>query len=100
MSLCLEDHFYVSIQCTLCQSPRQKHWVILMIWVMCATVLLLLICINYSLIAQSVERRTVNPQVAGSSPARGANIHEPHSDVGLFVLLRNSGFAPQNVKLP
>ena len=26
----------------------------------------------YSLIAQSVERRTVNPQVAGSSPARGA----------------------------
>jgi len=25
-----------------------------------------------SLIAQSVERRTVNPQVAGSSPARGA----------------------------
>ena len=27
---------------------------------------------DYSLIAQSVERRTVNPQVAGSSPARGA----------------------------
>jgi hypothetical protein len=26
----------------------------------------------YSLIAQSVERRTVNPQVAGSNPARGA----------------------------
>ena len=56
MSLCLEDHFYVSIQCTLCQSPRQKHWVILMIWVICATVSLLLICINYSLIAQSVVR--------------------------------------------
>ena len=29
---------------------------------------------NNSLIAQSVERRTVNPQVAGSSPARGAII--------------------------
>ena len=38
-------------------------------------------CLNYdiqlkdkehSLIAQLVERRTVNPQVAGSSPARGA----------------------------
>ena len=26
----------------------------------------------YSLIAQSVERRTVNPQVRGSSPLRGA----------------------------
>ena len=29
---------------------------------------------HYSLIAQSVERRTVNPQVAGSNPARGAKI--------------------------
>ena len=28
---------------------------------------------NYSSIAQSVERRTVNPQVVGSSPTRGAN---------------------------
>jgi hypothetical protein len=28
--------------------------------------------IDYSLIAQSVERRTVNPQVPGSSPGRGA----------------------------
>ena len=28
---------------------------------------------TYSLIAQSVERRTVNPQVGGSSPPRGAN---------------------------
>ena len=27
----------------------------------------------YSLIAQSVERRTVNPQVGGSNPPRGAN---------------------------
>ena len=27
---------------------------------------------DYSLIAQSVERRTVNPQVPGSSPGRGA----------------------------
>ena len=26
----------------------------------------------YSLIAQSVERRTVNPQVGGSNPPRGA----------------------------
>ena len=26
-------------------------------------------------IAQSVERRTVNPQVPGSSPGRGAKIH-------------------------
>ena len=29
---------------------------------------------DYSLIAQSVERRTVNPQVPGSSPGRGAKI--------------------------
>ena len=28
----------------------------------------------YSLIAQSVERRTVNPQVGGSSPPRGAKL--------------------------
>ncbi len=26
-------------------------------------------------IAQSVERRTVNPQVVGSNPTRGATIH-------------------------
>ena len=30
--------------------------------------------LNRSLIAQSVERRTVNPQVPGSSPGRGAKI--------------------------
>ena len=28
---------------------------------------------QYSLIAQSVERRTVNPQVGGSNPPRGAS---------------------------
>ncbi len=32
-----------------------------------------------SSLAQLVERRTVNPQVAGSSPAGGAKIHKrPH----------------------
>ena len=30
------------------------------------------VIIRYSLIAQSVERRTVNPQVGGSNPPRGA----------------------------
>ena len=34
----------------------------------------------YSLIAQSVERRTVNPQVPGSSPGRGANIYKDFGD--------------------
>jgi hypothetical protein len=43
-----------------------------------------LIFINYSLIAQSVERRTVNPQVAGSSPARGAKL-SPTLLLGFFV---------------
>ncbi|VXC75649.1 hypothetical protein MASSI9I_90627 [Massilia sp. 9I] len=39
-----------------------------------------------SLIAQSVERRTVNPQVPGSSPGRGARILEGHiARCGLFV---------------
>ena len=37
-----------------------------------------------SSIAQSVEQRTVNPCVPGSSPGRGANEYKPHSDVGLF----------------
>ena len=32
---------------------------------------------HYSLIAQLVERRTVNPQVAGSSPAGGAKSQQP-----------------------
>ena len=35
--------------------------------------------------------------IFGSSPGRGAKIQEPHSNVGLFVLLRNSGGAPQKV---
>lgn len=30
--------------------------------------------LSRSLIAQLVERRTVNPQVPGSSPGRGANL--------------------------
>ena len=34
-------------------------------------------------IAQSVERRTVNPQVAGSSPARGAKDSERGSEKSL-----------------
>ena len=29
---------------------------------------------SYSPLVQSVERRTVNPYVAGSSPARGAKL--------------------------
>jgi hypothetical protein len=48
----------------------------------------LLICVNYSLIAQSVERRTVNPQVAGSSPARGATTSTIHAG------LRAEAFKP------
>jgi hypothetical protein len=36
----------------------------------------------YSLIAQLVERRTVNPQVPGSSPGRGA---KENSDTSLAV---------------
>jgi hypothetical protein len=32
----------------------------------------------YSPIAQLVERRTVNPQVPGSSPGRGAILAKPH----------------------
>ena len=35
--------------------------------------------LSSSPIAQSVERRTVNPQVAGSSPARGANFGATHA---------------------
>ena len=50
-----------------------------------------------SLIAQLVERRTVNPQVPGSSPGRGAKLHAARSDAGRFFLLRNSSLAPQNV---
>jgi hypothetical protein len=43
------------------------------------------------------KRRTVNPQVPGSSPGRGAKLHAACSDAGRFLLLRNSCFAPQNV---
>jgi hypothetical protein len=42
----------------------------------------------HSLIAQSVERRTVNPQVPGSSPGRGATDFKgtmPGREMGLFV---------------
>ena len=42
----------------------------------------------HSLIAQLVERRTVNPQVPGSSPGRGARYTKGCSDAALFYLLR------------
>ena len=42
-----------------------------------------------SLIAQLVERRTVNPQVPGSSPGRGARILEGHAVAWPFF---NSGY--------
>ena len=38
----------------------------------------------HSLIAQLVERRTVNPQVPGSSPGRGARYTKGCSDAALF----------------
>ncbi|MFM2188963.1 MAG: hypothetical protein RLZZ452_919, partial [Pseudomonadota bacterium] len=38
---------------------------------------------DYSLIAQSVERRTVNPQVPGSSPGRGAKFSKAYRLIGL-----------------
>ena len=41
----------------------------------------------HSLIAQSVERRTVNPQVAGSSPARGAKFNRLDKSLGGFSML-------------
>ena len=43
----------------------------------------------YSSIAQSVERMTVNHDVAGSSPAWGARNRKPVEDVstGFFVVL-------------
>ena len=37
-----------------------------------------------SSLAQLVERRTVNPQVAGSSPAGGAKFREAASKTRLF----------------
>ena len=49
----------------------------------------LIIFISYSSIAQSVERMTVNHDVAGSSPAWGARNRKPVDDVstGFFVVL-------------
>ena len=44
-----------------------------------------------SLIAQLVERRTVNPQVPGSSPGRGARYRKAYSDVGLFSFIELVG---------
>ncbi|AAO07733.1 Hypothetical protein VV2_0808 [Vibrio vulnificus CMCP6] len=41
---------------------------------------------NSSSLAQSVERRTVNPQVAGSSPAGGAIFKKPHHLMRLFAI--------------
>ncbi len=41
---------------------------------------LLVYALSKSLIAQLVERRTVNPQVVGSSPTRGANTYEYFKD--------------------
>ena len=43
---------------------------------------------RYSPIVQSVERWTVNPYVAGSSPARGAILNSKHPD-GCFFLAVN-----------
>ena len=49
-------------------------------------------------IAQSVERRTVNPQVAGSSPARGAMYINVDAGVAQLVehLTCNQGVASSN----
>ena len=41
--------------------------------------------IKYSSLAQSVERMTVNHDVAGSSPAGGANKEKPRQSPGLFL---------------
>ncbi len=38
-----------------------------------------------SLVVQSVERRTVNPYVTGSSPVEGATFEKPGSNTGLFA---------------
>ncbi len=42
---------------------------------------------TYSLIAQSVERRTVNPQVPGSSPGRGAKFKKPADQLAFFIFI-------------
>ena len=41
----------------------------------------------HSLIAQSVERRTVNPQVPGSSPGRGARFENALSLLSAFSIM-------------
>ncbi|CFN79168.1 Uncharacterised protein [Bordetella pertussis] len=47
---------------------------------------------TFSPIAQSVERRTVNPQVAGSSPARGARFQKARfMRTGLFAACPDAG---------
>ena len=53
---------------------------------------LLVYALSKSLIAQLVERRTVNPKVVGSSPTRGASLH---SDLIDLVLVHfEDGLAP------
>src|SRR5437867_2202354 len=46
-------------------------------------------------IAQLVERRTVNPQVPGSSPGRGANLHAGFGDFRARVSFRKTARVPQ-----
>ncbi len=40
-------------------------------------------------IVQSVEQRTVNPYVAGSSPAARAKIYKPPTQGGFLLVLHN-----------
>ncbi len=51
---------------------------------------------SYSLIAQSVERRTVNPQVPGSSPGRGAKFKSHAKQRGFFFACRLGVGKPQS----
>ncbi len=46
---------------------------------------------NYSSLVQSVERRTVNPYVAGSSPAGGAKFDFVISHLSI---LKSTNFVP------
>ncbi len=48
---------------------------------------------NNSSLAQLVERRTVNPQVAGSSPAGGATFKAASLDAAFLYLLYTSFLA-------
>ena len=45
---------------------------------------------TYSPIAQLVERLTVNQNVRGSSPRRGAKFQKAHQPVGFFLSSRSS----------